>query len=160
MLSATHAIVMNGSTSNKFEKMWKEMVTSYLMLLFQPIQIEENHIKAHDGWCPSQQGTTHVLPMGLLYFLTSQKTSASDLFLSVSQNTQSKYIHHSYLFLSSRISLFLAWSSAIIGPPPIPPPCVTTGTTHEVLTSQIVAVYYKLGSHPRMVFSLVFFSKQ
>jgi len=31
-----------------------------------------------------------------------------------------------HLFLSSRISLFLAWSSAIIGAPPIPPPCVTT----------------------------------
>jgi hypothetical protein len=95
--------------------------------------------------------------MGLTYFLTSQKTSTGHLFLSVSQNTQSKNIHHSYLFLSSRISLFLAWSSAIIGPPPIPPPCVTTGTTHKVLTLQIVEVYYKLGSHPRVVFSVVFF---
>jgi hypothetical protein len=54
-------------------------------------------------------------------------------------------IHYSHLFFSSRISLFLAWSSAIIGPPPIPPPCVTT-ITYKAFILQTVKMLTRFQS--------------
>lgn len=52
---------MNGSSmSNKMEITWKEMVTAYFTVLFQPIGTEENH-KFRTASVPAKKAQHHVI---------------------------------------------------------------------------------------------------
>lgn len=88
-------------------------------------------------------------PTNMTSYIIDLKTMIKEYYFRTSQKQVLEICwsmwnaHYAHLFLSSRISLFLAWSSAMIGPPAIPPPCVTT-IIHKAFLLQILKMFEEL----------------